>query len=454
MNAPVTEQKPANSRRKLLTITAALVAVGAISYGAYWGVVLRHYESTDNAYVQGNLVQVTPQIAGTVVGINADDTDKVTAGQPLVQLDAADARVALEQAEAQLAQKVREVRTLFVGNGSLSATVALRQADAARAAADVTKAEDDLRRRAPLTTSGAVSGEEMKHAESALQSARSTLTAAQAAVIAAREQLTSNQSYTDNTSIDAHPNVQAAAAKVREAYLTLKRAELPAPVSGYVARRSVQVGQRVQAGAPLMAIAPLDQLWVDANFKEVQLQKIRIGQPVKLKADVYGSKVEFDGKVAGLGAGTGAAFALLPAQNATGNWIKVVQRVPVRIALDARQLQGHPLRIGLSMDVEVDVANQDGKSLSDAPRTAPVVRTQVFDVALTEADSRIAHIIADNAGAAHVATLGPAAPGGQPVRATQNASAKRGSAMPSPRLTQATELAGPRVVKVAGSPRN
>jgi membrane fusion protein (multidrug efflux system) len=203
-----------------------------------------------------------------------------------------------------------------------------------------------------------------------------------------------------------------------------------------------------------MAIVPLDQLWVDANFKEVQLQKIRIGQPVKLKADVYGSKVEFDGKVAGLGAGTGAAFALLPAQNATGNWIKVVQRVPVRIALDPRQLQGHPLRLGLSMDVEVDVANQDGKSLSDAPRTAPVVQTQVFDVALTEADSRIAHIIADNAGAAHVATLGPAAPGGQAAGATRNASAKPGSAMPSPRLAQATELRATRVVKIAGAPRN
>jgi membrane fusion protein (multidrug efflux system) len=455
--SPATDTKPASNgkRRKLLTIAAAVMVIGAVSYGAYWGVVLRHYESTDNAYVQGNLVQVTPQIAGTVVAINADDTDKVAAGQPLVQLDAADARVSLEQAEAQLAQKVREVRTLFVGNGSLSANVALRQADAARAAADVAKAEDDLRRRAPLTSTGAVSGEEMKHAEAALSSARSAYTAAQAAVIAAREQLTSNQSYTDNTSIEQHPNVQAAAAKVREAYLTLKRSELPAPVAGYVARRSVQVGQRVQAGAPLMAIAPLDQLWVDANFKEVQLQKIRIGQPVKLKADVYGSKVEYEGKVAGLGAGTGAAFALLPAQNATGNWIKVVQRVPVRIALDAKQLQANPLRIGLSMEAEVDVADQSGKSLSDAPRNTPVVQTQVFDVALTEADSRIAQIIAGNAGAAHVATLGPAAPnaavaskGARPASAKANAAEV---AVPAPQLTRTTELTAPRTLKVAGA---
>ncbi|HEX4328464.1 MAG TPA: efflux RND transporter periplasmic adaptor subunit [Burkholderiales bacterium] len=410
---PATAPAPVDNgkRRKWLGLTAAVVAVCAIGYGAYWALVLRHYESTDNAYVQGNMVQVTPQIAGTVISINADDTDKVTAGQPLVELDGADARVALDQAEAQLAQVVRQVRTLFVGNGSLSATVALREADVARTAADVAKAEDDLRRRASLTSTGAVSGEEIKHAEAALQSARSTLTAAKASVIAAREELTSNQSYTDNTSINQHPNVQAASAKVREAYLTLKRSELPSPVSGYVARRSVQVGQRVQAGAPLMAIAPLDQLWVDANFKEVQLRNIRIGQPVKLTADVYGGKIEYDGTVAGLGAGTGAAFALLPAQNATGNWIKVVQRVPVRIALDPKQLQAHPLRIGLSMEAEVDIANQDGKSLAEGPRAASVVQTQVFDVALTEADSRIARIIADNAGATHVATLGPAANG-------------------------------------------
>ena len=392
--------KSANGRRRqLLTGAGLLVLAAALGYGTYWALVLRHHESTDNAYVQGNLVQVTPQVAGTVVAINADDTDMVRPGQTLVQLDAADARVALEQAEAQLAQTVREVRTLFVGNGSLSATVALRQADAARAASELSKAEDDVLRRAPLTATGAVSGEEMKHAQSTLQSARSNLTAAQAAVLAARDQLSSNQSYTDNTSIESHPNVQRAVARVREAYLALKRADLPAPVGGYIARRNVQVGQRVQAGAPLMSIVPLDQLWVDANFKEVQLQKIRIGQPVKMVADVYGSKVEYDGKVIGLGAGTGAAFALLPAQNATGNWIKVVQRVPVRIALDPAQLKTHPLRIGLSMEAQIDIANQDGPSLSESPRSAPLVQTQVFDVAAREADGRVAQIIASNAGA-------------------------------------------------------
>ncbi len=392
---------PATGRRgALLGIAALVMVVAGLSYGAYWYLVLRHYESTDNAYVQGNLVQVTPQVAGTVVAINADDTDRVSAGQTLVRLDTADARVAVDQAEAQLAQTVREVRTLFVGNAPLAATVALRQAEAARAAADLSKAEEDVRRRAPLTGSGAVSGEEMEHARATLTSARSSLAAAQASVQAAREQLNSNQSYTENTSIESHPNVQRASAKVRETFLALKRSDLPAPVGGYVARRNVQVGQRVQAGMPLMAVVPLDQVWVEANFKEVQLNNIRIGQPVKLVADVYGSKVAYDGRIAGLGAGTGAAFALLPAQNATGNWIKVVQRVPVRITLDPKQLEAHPLRVGLSMEAEVDVAGQDGKSLADTPRTAPLVQTAVFDIALAEADARIAQIIAANAGPA------------------------------------------------------
>jgi membrane fusion protein (multidrug efflux system) len=411
---PAPSTSPNGQRARLLGAAAAVIAIAALAYGAYWALVLRHYESTDNAYVQGNLVQVTPQVAGTVVLINADDTDRVNLGQTLVRLDSADAKVAVDEAEAQLAQTVREVRTLFVGNGPLAATVALRQAEAARAAADLAKAEEDVRRRAPLTASGAVSGEEMEHAQNALSSARSSLAAAQAAVLAAREQLNSNQSYTENTSIEDHPNVQRAAAKVRETFLALKRSDLPAPVGGYVARRNVQVGQRVQPGTPLMSIVPLDQLWVDANFKEVQLNKIRIGQPVKLVADVYGSKVEYEGKVAGLGAGTGAAFALLPAQNATGNWIKVVQRVPVRITLDPKQLQAHPLRVGLSMEAEVDTADQAGKSLSEAPRAAPLVQTGVFDIALAEADARIAQIIAANAG--------PAAP-----PAGRNQAARRGA---------------------------
>jgi membrane fusion protein, multidrug efflux system len=224
------------------------------------------------------------------------------------------------------------------------------------------------------------------------------LAAAEAAVKAAREQLASNQAMTEGTSVEQHPSVLAAAAKVREAWLASQRAALPAPVDGYVAKRTVQLGQRVGAGSPLMSIIPLKQVWVDANFKEVQLRKIRLGQPVKLTADLYGKKVEYHGTVAGLGAGTGSAFALLPAQNATGNWIKVVQRVPVRIVLDTGEIAANPLRVGLSMDAEVDVSRQDGKTLADAPRSAAFAQTQVFNVLDKRADDEVRRVIAANLG--------------------------------------------------------
>lgn len=400
MNAPQTTAAPATNptRKKALTAIAAAVLVIGAAYGAYYALVLNHFETTDNAYVQGNVVQLTPQVGGTVLAINADDTDFVKAGQPLVRLDPADARVALDQAEAQLAQTVREVRTLFANNATLKAQIALREADLARAESELVRAQDDVSRRTPLVATGAVGKEEFNHANAQLSAARSAVSAAKSAVVAAREQLASNESLTDNTSVEQHPNVQRASARVREAYLALKRADLPAPVDGYVAKRSVQVGQRVQAGAPLMSVIALDQVWVDANFKESQLQSLRIGQPVTLKADVYGKKVEYHGKVEGLGAGTGAAFALLPAQNATGNWIKVVQRVPVRVSMDPRELAGHPLRVGLSMEARVDISDTSGKSLADAPRRAAVAQTAVFDVTDQQADSEVNRIVASNLG--------------------------------------------------------
>lgn len=366
----------------LLSLTAAIVVAG-IGYGVYWGMYARHFENTDDAYVAGNVVQVTPLVGGTVVSISADDTQLVTAGQPLIQLDRADSQVALEQAEAQLAQAVREVRTLYVNNGSLAANVALREAD-------VAKARDDLRRRQAIAGSGAVSNEEISHAQSALKGAESAL-------LAAREQLASNKVLTDQTTVEKHPNVQRAAASLRSAYLSFARSAMPAPVTGYVAKRSVQVGQRVAAGAPLMAVVPLDQVWVDANFKEVQITHMRIGQPVTLEADVYGSKVEYQGKVAGFSAGTGSAFSLLPAQNATGNWIKVVQRLPVRIALDPQQLKDHPLRVGLSMTVKVDVRREEGAAMAPAAPAKPM-QTDVYDKVAQDADQLIARIIAANNG--------------------------------------------------------
>ncbi|MDQ0569331.1 membrane fusion protein (multidrug efflux system) [Variovorax paradoxus] len=415
--APATPEAPAGNgkRRRALTALAAVVIVAGGGWGVYEWLVASHYEDTDNAYVQGNVIQITPQIGGTVMAISADDTDFVKAGQPLVQLDPADAKVALEQAEAALAQAVRQVRTLYANNGSLAAQVTLRQSDIVKAQSDIAKAQDDLQRRRALSGNGAVSKEELNHAETQLANARSALAAAQAGVVAAREQLASNQSLTEGTSVAQHPSVLAAAAKVREAYLATQRVAMPAPVDGYVAKRTVQLGQRVAAGTPMMSIVPLNQLWVDANFKEVQLRNIRIDQPVKLRADVYGKKVEYTGKVAGLGVGTGSAFALLPAQNATGNWIKVVQRVPVRIALDPEQLKANPLRIGLSMDAEIDITQKGGKMLADAPRDTAISQTQVYSQLDRGADAEVDRIVAANLGRG--APAAAAAPAGRAATA-------------------------------------
>ena len=414
--APV--QPPAGNpgRRKALTALASVVVVAGLGWAAYEYLVASHYESTDNAYVQGNVIQITPQIGGTVVALMADDTDFVKAGQPLVQLDPADAKVALDQAEAALALAVRQARTQYANNGALGAQIALRNSEVSKANSDIARAADDLARRQSLAGNGAVSREELNHAQTQLANAKSALAAAQAGVAAAREQLASNQALTDGTAIDQHPGVLVAAAKVREAFLASSRTALKAPVDGYVAKRTVQLGQRVAAGTPLMSVIPLNQVWVDANFKEVQLRNIRIGQPVTLVADLYGKKVDYHGTVAGLGVGTGAAFSLLPAQNATGNWIKVVQRVPVRIALDPKQLGEHPLRVGLSMDAEVDVSNQDGKALADAPRDAAQAHTQAFAVRDDAANEDVRRVIAANSGkSVKPARTGSAAPASQSI---------------------------------------
>ncbi len=456
MNAPQTSSAPAATpaagnpkRRKALTAIAAAVVVVGLGWTAYEWLVASHYENTDNAYVQGNVIQITPQVGGTVMAIMADDTDFVTAGQPLVKLDPADARVALLQAEAGLAGAVRQVRTLYANNGTLSAQINLRAADVTRAQTEVTRAQsevaratEDLARRQALSGNGAVSQEELNHtktqlanANAAVAAAKANVVASEAGVVAAREQLVSNQAQTEGTSIEQHPSVQAAAAKVREAYLAQQRAALPSPVDGYVAKRTVQLGQRVAAGTTLMSVVPLSQVWVDANFKEVQLRNIRLGQPVKLTADVYGKKVEYSGTVAGLGIGTGAAFSLLPAQNATGNWIKVVQRVPVRIALDPEQVKASPLRVGLSMDATVDVSQKDGKSLADAPRAAPLASTTVYATLDKGADAEVARVIAANLGRPLANQNGKAGKPGQAPKegAADAADAGPGSAVPAPR---------------------
>jgi membrane fusion protein, multidrug efflux system len=367
--------------RWLALVSGGLLAVSLV-FGLYWARVLRYEQSTDDAYVNGNVVQITPQIYGTVVAIGADDTQFVKAGQTLVRLDQADARVALDETEAQLARTVRDVRNLFATSAQLAADLRVKQTDLAAAQAD-------LARRARLGVSGAVSGEELQHARDRVQ-------AAQAALVAAQQQLAANRARVDNTTLADHPQVRASAAAVRNAYLTYARTELPAPVSGFVARRNVQLGERVSPGTALMAVVPLDQVWVDANFKEPQLAAMRVGQPVRLTADLYGGRVVYHGRVVGFGAGTGSAFALLPAQNATGNWIKIVQRVPVRIALDPREVAVHPLQIGLSMKADVDVHDRSGARLPRVAGNPSGWSTDVFDTSEALADARVRAIISAN----------------------------------------------------------
>jgi membrane fusion protein (multidrug efflux system) len=387
-------------RWRLLAGVGGAVLTVALVYGLYWAQVLRWHQTTDDAYVSGNVVEITPQISGTVVGIGADDTQFVKAGQPLVRLDHADARVALDQAEAQLARTVREVRNQFATSAQLEAAVEVKQTA-------LTAAHSDLTRREQLGASGAVSGEELQHARDAMR-------AAQADLNATRQQFAANRARIDGTTLADHPEVRDAAAAVRNAYLTWARTELPAPVGGFVARRSVQLGQRVSPGTTLMAVVPLDQVWVDANFKEPQLASMRVGQPVRLSADLYGGRVVFHGRVAGFGAGTGAAFSLLPAQNATGNWVKIVQRVPVRVALDPAELAAHPLQIGLSMRADVDVHDKSGARLPQLASTATPWSTEVFGSSDTLADARVAAIISANGAAPVRAAAGTA--NGTPVR--------------------------------------
>lgn len=386
-------------RRPLLLVLLFLCLLGAAAGGAWYWQIGRFFEHTDDAYVAANVIEVTPQVSGTVIAVGVRDTDRVDAGQMLVQLDPADAQIALDQAEAELARTVRQVRTVYAANQGLAAEIAVREADLKRAQADADKARGDLATRAALVKTGAVGREEMKHAEAALATADAARKAAAAAIAAARERLAANQALTEGVAPEQHPEVQRAAARVREAYLARARTRILAPVAGDIAKRAVQVGQRVQPGSNLLSIVPLEHVWVDANFKEVQLRDMRIGQPVRLHADLYGDEVEYQGHVVGFGAGTGSAFALLPAQNATGNWIKIVQRVPVRIDLDRETLAEHPLRVGLSMTAEVDLHDVSGPRLRETVAADAVrSRTSIFEDLTKAADLRIDEIVQRNSG--------------------------------------------------------
>ena len=372
-----------SSRGLLLRVLVVVVVLGIIGWALWYFLEGRWYEGTDDAYVNGNVVQITPQIAGTVVSIGADDGDRVRTGQVLVQFDPSDADVALAEAKANLANTVRKVRGLYSSvNGA--------QADVAARKVAVDKARADFNRRRDLAKSGAISAEELSHASD-------ELTAAESGLISSQQQYQTSKVLVDDTVVASHPDVQVAAAKLRAAFLDDVRATLVAPVDGYVAKRSVQVGQRVQPGAPLMAVVPLHGVWIDANFKETQLAKMRIGQPVEIDSDVYGSSVKYKGKVESLGVGTGSAFSLLPAQNATGNWIKIVQRIPVRVVFtDPQQLDQRPLRLGMSLKVDVNLHDQSGPTLAQQPPTEPLFSTDIYKQQLAKADVAIAQIIHAN----------------------------------------------------------
>ncbi len=371
-----------SARVRWLTLILGGVLILGGAYAVYWDLDLRYTAYTDDAYVSGNVVEITPRVSGTVVSIGADNTQFVKAGQTLVRLDPADAKVQLQESEARLAKTVRQVRNLFATSSELQANVQVRRTELA-------KAQSDYERRAHLARSGAISQEELQHAGDAVR-------AAQAALLAAQQQLAADRAWVDGTTVETNPAVRDAAAAVHAAYLNYARTVLPAPVSGFVARRDVQLGERVSTGTPLMAVVPLNQVCVDANFKESQLESMRVGQPVTLTSDLYGGGMVFHGRVIGFGAGTGSAFSLLPAQNATGNWIKIVQRVPVRIALDPRELARHPLQIGLSMKAYVDVRDAGGQRLPEVAKNDHDYSTDVFQSVSAQADSTVRRIIAEN----------------------------------------------------------
>jgi membrane fusion protein (multidrug efflux system) len=369
-------------RRAIMVGITAVFLVAGIAYGAYYLLVLSKRMETDNAYVGGNLVNVSSQVSGSVVEIRADETQLVQAGTEIIKLDPSDAQVALAQAEARLGTAVRQQRERYATVQQLEAVVDQRKVT-------LKAAQEDLARRLPLAASQIVSGEDVAHARRAVDEAKAALEVAEKQAQAARVTVAGVQPQ-------QHPNVLAAKADYLSAWLAARRNAIVAPVTGYVAKRSVQVGARITPGTPLLTIVPVNQLWVDANFKESELRDIRVGQPVTVEADIYDSDVKFHGRVLGLSAGTGSAFSLLPAQNATGNWIKVVQRVPVRISLDPKELAAHPLRVGLSATVDVDITNKQGNALGMVAQPVASYETSVLSQPLQEAQAATEAIVARN----------------------------------------------------------
>ncbi|MDF3007902.1 MAG: multidrug export protein EmrA [Enterobacter kobei] len=382
-----TPQQPVNKKGKrkgALIVLTLLFIIIAVAYGIYWFIVLRHVEETDDAYVAGNQVQIMAQVSGSVTKVWHDNTDYVKQGDVLVTLDPTDAQQAFEKAQTQLASSVRQTRQLMINSRQYQANIEVKKTALAQA-------QSDLNRRVPLGSANLIGREELQHSRDAVASA-------QAQLDVAVQQYNANQAMILGTRLEDQPAVQQAATEVRNAWLALQRTKIVSPISGYVSRRAVQPGAQISPTTALMAVVPATGLWVDANFKETQLAHMRIGQTATVISDFYGDEVKYTGKVVGLDMGTGSAFSLLPAQNATGNWIKVVQRLPVRIELDAKQLADHPLRIGLSSLVTVDTTNRDGQVLASQARSTPAYESNAREISLEPVNTLINNIVQANAG--------------------------------------------------------
>ena len=380
-------QQPRNkkkTRKNALIFLAVLFVIIGVAYLTYWFLVLRHFQEADDAYIAGNQAQVMAQVSGSVNKVWFDDTDFVKKGDVLVTLDRTDAEQAFEKAQTALATSVRQTHQLIINGRQYQATIGLQKTA-------LEQAQADLRRREPLGASNLIGKEDLQHARDAVATAKAQLDVAM-------QQYNANQAMILDTSLENQPAVKQNAAALRDAWLALQRTNVISPIDGYVSRRSVQVGSQISTTTPLLAIVPANNLWVDANFKETQLAGVRIGQPATVVSDIYGDDVVYKGKVVGLDMGTGSVFSLLPAQNATGNWIKVVQRLPVRIELDPQEVAKHPLRIGLSTLVKIDTSNSEGAVLATSVRSKPAYESDALALDLTPANQLISDIIRANAG--------------------------------------------------------
>ena len=369
-------------RKKGLSIFILLLLLIAIGSAAYWFFFIKGFEETEDAYVSGNQVMVSAQVAGNISKINVDNMDPVQAGDVLLELDDTNTKLSFEQAKSNLANAVRQISQLNYTVKQLKSAVRANEITLAQA-------QGNLNRRVQLVKDGAIDKESFQHAKEAVELAKANLTTSQ-------NQLEANQALLLDGPLSEQPQIQSAVSNLKQAWLNLERTKIRSPIKGYVARRNAQVGQAVSVGGALMAVVTTDQMWLDANFKETQLTHMRIGQSAEIHFDLYGKDKTFNGKVVGIEMGTGSAFSLLPAQNATGNWIKVVQRVPVRIQLDPQQLAENPLRIGLSATVKVNVTDSQGETLRNQARTTTLYSTNALQYDESAVNNLIESIIRDN----------------------------------------------------------